>query len=82
MRCGRKELIRSTETRESLFATLHELAKVGVGTVEYIGAAGGDLAIDSGDFSVDVVVPHECLVEPNSGRSRIRLPCTGIKQRE
>jgi len=38
---------------------LHELVKVGVGTVEYIDTAGGDLAVDSGEFSVDDVVPHE-----------------------
>jgi len=34
---------------------LHELVKVR----EYINAAGGGLAVDSGEFSVDGVVPQE-----------------------
>lgn len=40
-------------------ATLLELVKVRTGTVEYIDAAGGDLVVDSGEFSVDDVIPHE-----------------------
>jgi len=38
---------------------VHEPAKIGVGTVEYIDAADGDLAVDSGEFSVDDTMPYD-----------------------
>ena len=38
---------------------MHELVKVGIGAVKDINATGSDLAVDSGKFSVDDVVPHK-----------------------
>jgi hypothetical protein len=67
----------------SVDVILHKLIEVLIGTVEYIDAAGGDLAIDSCELPVNDVIPHEQCVLPGPVPRGVKSTCfEGIEGRE
>ena len=64
-------------------AVLHELIEVESGTVEDIDTTGSDFAVNSGEFSVDDVVPHQQRILPSPIPGRVESTgFKGIENRE